>query len=54
MAIMMSDQIDHLDVAIPNYSELIYLYHRMRLWSFEESKSDNSNTPFSLVIVKCW
>ena len=31
MAIMTSDQIDHLDVAIPNSSELIHLSHRMRL-----------------------
>ena len=40
MAMMTSDQIDHLhvlrDVAIPNSSKLIHLSHRVRLWSFEE------------------
>ena len=36
MAIMTSDQIYNLGVAIPNSSELIHLSHRMSLWSFEE------------------
>ena len=48
MAMMTSDQIDHLhvlrDVAIPNSSELIHLSHRMRLWSFEEVRfSEEAN-----------
>ena len=48
MAMMTSDQIDHLhvlrDVAIPNSSKLIHLSHRMRLWSFEELRfSEEAN-----------
>ena len=48
MAMMTSDQIDHLhvlrDVAISNSSELIHLSHRVRLWSLEEFRfSEEAN-----------
>ena len=48
MAMMTSDQIDHLhvlhEVAIPNSSKLIHHSHRGRLWSFEELRfSEEAN-----------